>query len=86
LRQGHRHAGTRKALRTAVTGSGGAIPLQIFMGDLHGLNTLQHQPAKIAAIEGIWQTEKGAPLTLFGWPSEKEGRTSTRCRFPKAPA
>ena len=42
------------------------IPLQIVVGDLHGLNTLQHQPAKIAAIESIWQTQKGAPLVLFG--------------------
>jgi len=73
LLKGTATAGTRKALRTAVTAAAVAIPLQIFMGDLHGLNTLEHQPAKIAAIEGIWQTEKGAPLTLFGWPSEKEG-------------
>jgi cytochrome d ubiquinol oxidase subunit I len=40
----------------------GAIPLQMLVGDLHGLNTLEHQPAKVAAMEGIWQTEKGAPL------------------------
>jgi cytochrome d ubiquinol oxidase subunit I len=41
------------------------IPLQIVVGDLHGLNTLEHQPAKIAAMEGIWQTQRGAPLLLF---------------------
>ena len=45
--------------------------MQIFVGDLHGLNTLQHQPAKIAAIEGIWETERGAPLLLFALPNEK---------------
>ena len=61
-----------------------AVPLQIFMGDLHGLNTLEHQPAKIAAIEGIWHTEKGAPLTLFGLPNEKEGRTDYALQIPKA--
>ncbi len=75
--------GTRKALRTAVTAVALVIPLQIFMGDLHGLNTLEHQPAKIAAIEGIWHTEKGAPLTLFGLPNEKEGRTDYALQIPK---
>ncbi len=77
-------AGTHKALCTAVVAAAVAIPFQIFMGDLHGLNTLQHQPAKIAAIEGIWHTEKGAPLTLFGIPSEKEGRTLYAVQIPKA--
>jgi cytochrome d ubiquinol oxidase subunit I len=76
--------GTRKALRTAIAAAAMAIPLQIFMGDLHGLNTLQHQPAKIAAIEGIWQTEKGVPLTLFGLPNEKENRTDYAIQIPKA--
>ncbi|MES2976329.1 MAG: cytochrome ubiquinol oxidase subunit I [Pseudomonadota bacterium] len=75
--------GTHKALRTSVVAAAIAIPLQIFMGDLHGLNTLEHQPAKIAAIEGIWHTEKGAPLTLFGWPSEAEGRTLYAIQIPK---
>ena len=75
--------GTRKALRTAITAVALVIPLQIFMGDLHGLNTLEHQPAKIAAIEGIWHTEKGAPLTLFGLPNEKEGRTDYALQIPK---
>jgi cytochrome d ubiquinol oxidase subunit I len=46
------------------------IPLQIFVGDLHGLNTLEHQPAKIAAMEAVWETQKGAPLVLFAWPDE----------------
>jgi len=81
--KGTASAGTHKALRTAVTAAAIAIPLQIFMGDLHGLNTLKHQPAKIAAIEGIWHTETGAPLTLFGWPSEKEGRTLYALQIPK---
>ena len=75
--------GTRKALRTSITAVALVIPLQIFMGDLHGLNTLEHQPAKIAAIEGIWHTEKGAPLTLFGLPNEKEGRTDYALQIPK---
>ncbi len=77
-------AGTRKALHTAIIAASIAIPLQILMGDAHGLNTLKHQPAKIAAIEGIWHTEKGAPLTLFGFPSEKEKKTLYAVEIPKA--
>ncbi|WOI46174.1 cytochrome ubiquinol oxidase subunit I [Acidovorax sp. BLS4] len=76
--------GTPLALRAALVAVAVAIPAQILMGDMHGLNTLQHQPAKIAAIEGIWHTEKGAPLTLFGWPNEKEGRTDYAVQIPKA--
>lgn len=84
LLKGAANDGTRRALRTAVTAVAMAIPLQILMGDLHGLNTLEHQPAKIAAIEGIWHTEKSAPLTLFGWPNEKEGRTDYALQIPHA--
>lgn len=47
------------------------VPLQIFLGDLHGLNTLKYQPAKLAAIEAHWTTEKRAPLILFAIPDEK---------------
>jgi cytochrome d ubiquinol oxidase subunit I len=77
------NAGTRHALRAAVMAAAVAIPLQIVAGDQHGLNTLEHQPAKIAAIEGIWHTEKSAPLTLFGWPNEKQGRTDYAVQVPK---
>jgi cytochrome d ubiquinol oxidase subunit I len=44
------------------------VPLQIFLGDQHGLNTLEHQPAKLAAIEARWDTDRGVPLTLFAIP------------------
>jgi cytochrome d ubiquinol oxidase subunit I len=43
-------------------------PLQLVIGDLHGLNAREHQPAKIAAVEAHWETQKGAPLILFAWP------------------
>lgn len=59
-------------------------PLQIFIGDLHGLNTLKHQPAKVAAMEGIWETEKGAGLRLFGWPDEEAEVTKYSIEIPKA--
>ena len=75
--------GTARALRTSLIAAALLIPLQIFMGDLHGLNTLKHQPAKIAAMEGIWHTEAGAPLTLFGIPNEAEQRTDYAITIPK---
>ncbi len=60
-----------RVLRVGLTLAAVAAPLQIFLGDLHGLNTLEHQPAKVAAMEGIWQTTRGAPLLLFALPDEK---------------
>jgi cytochrome d ubiquinol oxidase subunit I len=83
LLRGTANSGTHRALRSAVVAAAIAIPLQIVAGDMHGLNTLEHQPAKIAAIEGIWHTEKSAPLTLFGWPNEKERRTDYAVQVPK---
>jgi cytochrome d ubiquinol oxidase subunit I len=83
LLRGTHNGGTERALRTAVVAAAIAIPLQILAGDMHGLNTLHHQPAKIAAIEAIWHTEKGASLTLFGWPNEKEGRTDFAIQVPR---
>jgi cytochrome d ubiquinol oxidase subunit I len=59
-------------------------PLQIVIGDLHGLNTLEHQPVKVAAMEGLWETEKGAGLLLFGWPDEEEEVTKYAVGIPKA--
>jgi len=44
------------------------VPLQIFIGDMHGLNTLEHQPAKVAAIEANWETQARAPWVAFAWP------------------
>ncbi|MHC4104794.1 MAG: cytochrome ubiquinol oxidase subunit I [Planctomycetota bacterium] len=58
-------------------------PLQPIIGDLHGLNTLEHQPAKVAAMEGIWETKRGAPLKLFGWPDQEEERTKYTIEIPK---
>jgi len=59
-------------LKIAITVAAVLTPIQIFIGDLHGLNTLAHQPQKIAAMEGIWHTQKAAPLLLFAMPDEKE--------------
>src|SRR5919106_6706825 len=59
-------ASARKTLRFGAHVAAVLVPLQIVVGDLHGLNTLEHQPAKIAAMEALWQTERGAALTLIG--------------------
>lgn len=75
---------TWKVIRTGVFMAAILTPVQIFIGDLHGLNTLKHQPAKVAALEGIWETEKGAPLTLFGFPDEEEKTTHFAIKIPKA--
>jgi cytochrome d ubiquinol oxidase subunit I len=57
-------------------------PAQIVMGDIHGLNTLKYQPAKIAAMEGDWTTTKGAPLILFGLPNMKTEHTDYAVEIP----
>ncbi|MEJ0062118.1 MAG: cytochrome ubiquinol oxidase subunit I [Alphaproteobacteria bacterium] len=58
------------ALKTGVYLAALLIPAQILAGDLHGLNTLHHQPQKVAAMEALWETAQGAPLVLFGIPNE----------------
>jgi cytochrome bd ubiquinol oxidase subunit I len=75
-----------KTLRFGVHIAAVLVPLQIVVGDLHGLNTLKHQPAKIAALEALWKTEKGAALTLVGIPNEKEKRTDYAVMIPKGAA
>ena len=67
---GDRSASMWKALRTGVFLGAALIPLQIYAGDMHGLNTLEHQPQKIAAMEANWQTRANVPLVLFAWPDE----------------
>lgn len=62
--------GVRRALKTGVYAAALLIPVQIFVGDLHGLNTLEHQPAKIAAMEANWETRGQVPLVLFALPDE----------------
>lgn len=68
LYRGDNKKAPRLTLKTALFSAALLAPLQAFVGDLHGLNTLEHQPQKIAAMEGIWHTERGAPLVLFAIP------------------
>jgi cytochrome bd ubiquinol oxidase subunit I len=83
LLRGSATGGTHKALRSAVFAAALIAPVQVVVGDLHGLNTLEHQPAKIAAMEGIWETERGAPLTLLGIPDEAAGTTHFAVKIPQ---
>ncbi len=59
-----------RATRCGILVAAVLAPLQVFLGDLHGLNTLEHQPAKVAAMEGLWETQRGAPLVLFAVPDQ----------------
>ena len=76
-------AGVRKAMKTAVYGAALLIPIQILVGDLHGLNTFEHQPQKIAAMEGVWETEQGAPLLLFAIPDTETQQNHYEISIPK---
>lgn len=83
LLKGKANGSTPKVLRTGLTLAAVLIPLQIVAGDLHGLNTLKHQPQKIAAMEAVWETERGAPLLLFAWPDEQARENRFAIGIPK---
>ena len=70
-------------LRLAVVFASIVVPLQIVAGDLHGLNTQEHQPAKIAAMEGLWETRSEAPLVLLAVPDEAAERNRFELAVPK---
>lgn len=67
---GDRGAEVRMTLRFGAWMGALLIPLQMLAGDMHGLNTLEHQPAKVAAMEGNWETQTNVPLVLFALPDE----------------
>ena len=68
---GGRTEGVRVALKTAVFGAALLMPVQIFLGDMHGLNTKEFQPAKVAAMEWHWETGGNVPLILFALPDQE---------------
>lgn len=59
-------------------------PIQMFIGDQHGLNTMRYQPVKVAAMEGNWEHTTHAPMYLFGWPDAKEEKTKFGISIPNA--
>jgi cytochrome bd ubiquinol oxidase subunit I len=58
------------------------LPVQMIVGDQHGLNTREHQPIKLAAIEARWETARRVPLTLIAWPNQKEERNEYAIEIP----
>ena len=74
----------RKMFSMAMWMAALVAPVQIFVGDLHGLNTLEHQPAKVMAMEGHFQSHPdGAPLILFGWPDDETQQMKHAIEVPK---
>ncbi|MBB4212722.1 cytochrome bd-I ubiquinol oxidase subunit 1 apoprotein [Rhodothalassium salexigens DSM 2132] len=75
--------GARTMLSMAMWMALLVAPLQVLAGDLHGLNTLEHQPRKVAAMEGHFETQEGAPFILFGWPDRDQQTTHHAVEIPK---
>ena len=83
LRQGRHTDIARRALRMCVVMLAIATPLQLLIGDMHGLNTFEKQPVKVAAMEGVWETTAGAPLLLFAVPDSREETNHLEVGIPK---
>lgn len=73
----------KKCLSFALWSALLLVPLQIFMGDIVGINVHKQQPLKTAAMEGVWETQKGAPLLLFAWPSQEKQKNEYIISIPK---
>ena len=73
----------RMMLRLALWFLAIFVPIQVVLGDLHGLNTFEHQPAKLAAMEGLWDGGQGVPASIIGWPDQKDERNIAEIAIPK---
>jgi cytochrome d ubiquinol oxidase subunit I len=82
LRRARAIAEARKMLSMTLWLLTFLVPLQIGIGDLHGLNTFHHQPAKLAAMEGHWETQSGAPFIIIGWPDQEAEVTRWAIEVP----
>ncbi|MBL8659479.1 MAG: cytochrome ubiquinol oxidase subunit I [Rhodospirillales bacterium] len=83
LLQGRFHSQARTMVSMTFALVSVLAPLQIVLGDMHGLNTLEHQPAKIAAMEGHWETQRGAPLLLFALPDQEAATNRFEIAIPR---
>ncbi|OYW79423.1 MAG: cytochrome ubiquinol oxidase subunit I, partial [Polynucleobacter sp. 32-46-5] len=70
-------------MKLALTVAMVLIPVQIMLGDMHGLNTLEHQPAKLAAMEGIWESGSGVPAVIFALPNQETRSNDYEVSIPK---
>lgn len=85
LRSDRLNVGARKMFSMAMWMAAIVAPLQVVAGDLHGLNSLEHQPAKVMAMEGHYRSHpNGAPLILFGIPDSEARRVDYAIEIPKA--
>lgn len=82
-RRGTALAESRIMMRMSLLFLAVFVPLQIVLGDLHGLNTLQHQPAKVAAMEGLWDTGRGVAASLIAIPDEEAETNHFDLAIPK---
>jgi cytochrome d ubiquinol oxidase subunit I len=83
LRRGQSVPQGRMMLRLALWFLAIFVPAQIILGDLHGLNTLAYQPAKLAAIEGLWDGGNGVAASIIGWPDEAAERNLGEVAIPR---
>ncbi|MGF1612612.1 MAG: cytochrome ubiquinol oxidase subunit I [Gammaproteobacteria bacterium] len=83
LLRGHAVTASQRALRMTLVMLALAAPGQLILGDFHGLNTLEHQPAKVAAMEGAWETREGLPLLLFAIPDQANETNHFELGIPK---
>ena len=81
--RGSKSLANRSVLKMAITTAAVLMPIQIALGDLHGLNTLQYQPAKLAAMEGIWDSGQGVPAVIFAIPDQKTQSNLYEISVPK---
>jgi cytochrome d ubiquinol oxidase subunit I len=82
LKRGRHIAESQAVMAMTITFVAVFVPVQIIAGDLHGINTLHHQPVKIAAMEGLWESQSRAPAVLFAIPDEKTERNRFEVSIP----
>ncbi|NEX63943.1 cytochrome ubiquinol oxidase subunit I [Noviherbaspirillum galbum] len=83
LRQGKFPDESKIMVRMSLAFLAFMVPFQIAAGDMHGLNTLEHQPAKVAAMEGLWETQRGVPASIFAIPDEAAETNHFEIAIPK---
>jgi cytochrome bd ubiquinol oxidase subunit I len=81
--RGSRILANKAIMKLSITVAMVLTPIQIMLGDAHGLNTMKYQPAKLAAMEGIWETSKGVPAVLFAIPDSKTKSNLYEVSIPK---
>src|SRR5438874_8690184 len=82
LKRGQHVAESQRVLAMTVIFIAVFVPIQITLGDLHGVNTLEHQPVKLAAIEGLWETQAHAPAVLFAIPDQAREQNHFEISIP----